>query len=523
MKRREFIQFLGGTSLAASQMGMRSSCSQFKTLKKLPFVPVSPSKEDQLVLADGFNYEVMISWGEKINSAGEKFGFNNDYTALLPFKGKSDEAILWVNHEYPDPTFCSTRADRAKSTIDKERKEVGGSLLKVKKDSKTGNWNIDRESPYNRRLDMNTKIPFDSGVKIEGTNTAIGTGGNCAGGVTPWNTFLTCEEVYVMFYGDRDRVTRKFKREKLRWDLHYDHPPEHYGWVVEVEPLTGKAKKLTGLGRFFHECATTVALSDGRAVCYMGDDTENQCLYKFIASKPGSLEEGELFVADTDAGKWISLDRNKQEILKKTFKNQLEVSIYTREAAKLVGGSPQNRPEDIEINPRNNDVFFTLTNNKLKNNWHGSLLKISPKNGNHESEQFSSKTFLVGGESAGFSSPDNICFDPKGNLWLASDVSGSKLGKGPYAAFPNNGLYYIPMAGPLMGNVYQVASAPVNAEFTGISFTPDGKRMIVSVQHPGEKSKSLKDLKSHWPEGGSSIPRPAVVQISGPSLEKLLS
>ena len=46
----------------------------------------------------------------------------------------------------------------------------------------------------------NTKIPFANGVKIKGTNIAVGTVSNCAGGKTPWNTFLTCEENYQMVY-----------------------------------------------------------------------------------------------------------------------------------------------------------------------------------------------------------------------------------------------------------------------------------------------------------------------------------
>ena len=67
------------------------------------------------------------------------------------------------------------------------------------------------------------------------------------------------------------------------------------------------------------------------------------------------------------------------------------------------------------------------------------------------------------------------------------------------------------------------ASAPVDAEMTGISFSPDFKTLLLSVQHPGEQSKSLAQLTSHWPSGGSSIPEPAVVQIYGETLDRLMS
>ena len=128
---------------------------------------------------------------------------------------------------------------------------------------------------------------------------------------------------------------------------------------------------------------------------------------------------------------------------------------------------------------------------------------------------------MAGGEQTGFSCPDNMAFDPAGNLWFTSDISGSAIGKTPYEAFKNNGLYVVPRFGTQVGEVIQVASAPYDAEFTGPFFTPDGKTLFVSVQHPGETSDSLDNLSSHWPEGGDAIPKPSVITIQGPSLEAL--
>ena len=87
--------------------------------------------------------------------------------------------------------------------------------------------------------------------------------------------------------------------------------------------------------------------------------------------------------------------------------------------------------------------------------------------------------------------------------------------------FGNNGLYFIPMSGPHYGKPLQVASAPNEAEITGMSFSKDFKTLFCSIQHPGEKSKSLEQLTSTWPHGKNQIPRPSVVQINGPLLEKL--
>ena len=47
---------------------------------------------------------MLLSWGDEI-APGLKFGFNNDYLAFIPLDGKTNEGILWVNHEYPSPFF----------------------------------------------------------------------------------------------------------------------------------------------------------------------------------------------------------------------------------------------------------------------------------------------------------------------------------------------------------------------------------------------------------------------------------
>jgi secreted PhoX family phosphatase len=195
-----------------------------------------------------------------------------------------------------------------------------------------------QNSNYNRRLTGTTKIKFSGGIKVQGSRYAIGTFANCAGGVTPWNTVLTCEENYQDFYGDRNSRGKRISKGQYHWENFYKRPPEHYGWVVEVDPVTGEAQKHVSMGRFSHESATCIKGKDGRTVVYSGDDKAGEFLYKFIADKPGSLVKGELFVANTEKGQWISLDRNKQPKLKKRFKTQLDVLIYCREAARLLGG-----------------------------------------------------------------------------------------------------------------------------------------------------------------------------------------
>lgn len=509
--RRDFVKFMGGTTAAITSLGL-VSCQEevLNSQEKFSFSDV-----DDFLLAPGFEYDLIISFKDKISDK-DTFGANNDYTC--PIKISDDELILWVNHEYPDfliGSRWSPGVERTREMIDSERYSVGGSLIHLKK--RQGRWDLVYNSPYNRRLNANTMIPIISDRPIQGKTVAQGTFANCAGGITPWNTVLTCEENYDMFYGERVRATGERKPSRIGWENFYDNPPEHYGWVVEVNPKTGEAKKLTGIGRFAHECATCIPTKDGRVAVYSGDDRNNQFLYKFLSDKPDSLEKGELFVADVLGGKWMSLNIDKQPILKKNFKDQTEVLINCREAGKLLGATPLDRPEDIEIHPKTGDVFVTLTNNKERGNYHGSILKLSETGGDHTSMTFKAGDFLVGGED--FSCPDNMGFDRFGNLWFATDISGGSMNKPPYSKFKNNGLFYVPMSGPNAGKVMQVASAPTDAELTGISFSPDGKTLFLSVQHPGEKSKSLDKLTSHWPKGGSEEPLSSVIQIRGKLLE----
>ena len=511
MNRREFLQFLGVSGVLATLPGCSTQSSSLTS--SLPHLP--PILEDKLITASGLDYKILIRWGDKIN-ASEKFGYNNDFIAFHPLE--KNRGILWVNHEYINPKFINGE-ERTKKNVDSELKEVGGSLLEVIQ--KDGEWQVIKDSKFNRRLDANTRIPFAWDKKIAGSNVGIGTMGNCAGGYTPWGTFLTCEENYDMFWGDRNRKGLKTEKSWVEWDKFYPRAPEHYGWVVEIEPLTGKSKKLVSLGRCAHECAAVTKGKNGKAVAYTGDDAAYEHLYKFISDSSDSLEKGKLYVANLEKGQWISLQREDHPVLMKTFKDQTEIQIFTREAAKLVGATPLDRPEDIEFDPLNGNVLVTLTNNKTNNNYHGSILKIMEDNNDPASLTFKHGTFLAGGAKHGFACPDNMVFDPQGNLWFTTDMSGGDVDKGAYKGYGNNGLFVFIRSGRHQGEVIRVASAPVDAEFTGPCFSPDHKTLFLSVQHPGEYSESMAKLSSHWPDGGN--PKPVVVTMQGPLLDKIVS
>ncbi len=502
--RREFLEFLGGSAATLSLPGIAWAAPKALT-------GLLPSTKDELGIAPGFKVDVILRQGDLLNKKGDRFGDHNDYTAFFP-TGK-DEGVLWVNHELFTPLFISGRLhgdkNPTKEQVDLERKQVGGSLVKLKRNGK-GAWEMVFDDPLNRRIDATTPIQIVSEEPIAGTKTAIGTLANCSGGRTPWNTVLTCEENYEGFYAPGSDAA---------WEKFYPMPIEHYGWVVEVNPLTGEARKLTAMGRFVHEGARVVVAKDGRPVAYMGDDANDQCLYKFIGDKPGSLESGKLYVADTKAGRWLLLDREAHPELKKRFKSHTELLIGTREAAAIVGGTTLNRPEGIDIHPKLGYVVLSLTNNAGKKDLFGSILKVEEKNGDHLSLEFKASTLAAGGPELGFACPDNLVFDGKGDLWFGCDVSASKLNKAEYVPFGNNAFHYLPLSGSAAGKPVRVLIAPNEAEITGPSWADGGKSLFLSVQHPGEYSKSLKELTSRFEfDAERGVPRSAVIVLTGGNL-----
>ncbi|MCB0793493.1 MAG: DUF839 domain-containing protein, partial [Flavobacteriales bacterium] len=256
--RKEFIAFLGKASLGAAvappflvRCGMNSaplpsqalSAEHVQRLKDLVLESLEPSDADDLLLTSGLDHHVVVKWLDRIND-DDTFGFNCDFNCFLPFDEEDpNDGLLWVNHEYPDPLFVSgynftdPQRVRTKEQVDKEMYSVGGSIVRVRKEN--GKWQVVPNDPHNRRITAHTPIRLNWDAPIKGKNTVIGTHSNCAGGITPWKTFLTCEENYYECYGETqhhsDGSTTLIPSD-YGWEQYYDHPPEHYGWVVEIDP-----------------------------------------------------------------------------------------------------------------------------------------------------------------------------------------------------------------------------------------------------------------------------------------------
>lgn len=501
------------------------------------FIPISPSDEDKLILPEGFDYRIIRKWGDKISET-ENFGYNNDYVAYLPIDflegGKnSEDGLLVVNHEFPSPLFINGYSDddfrknkiKTKDEVEAEKKSVGISVFRVKKEK--GKWFFAEDEQYNRRLDANTLFKIKGKAagseELKSAEFAKGTLANCSGGLTPWGTMLSGEENFQDYYVSKNIW-------EYRWnDVESDFMLEHYGWVVEVDPFDKNSipKKRTSLGRFRHEnVAINISPTNKKqVVAYMGDDKVDQCVYKFISKNSYDekersnnmdiLDEGDLYTADFKNNKWQLIDKEKRDELKNNFRSQADVLINCDAAAKLVGGTECNKPEDIEINPIDNSVFISFTNNYKKEDFFGSIIRIIEKNSDPSELDFEWEVFSTGGVASGFSCPDNLTFDSSGNLWVLCDISASLLNKDMQKNFKNNSLFMIPTSGENKGKAFQFASGPSDCEMCGGNFTPDESTMFLSIQHPGENSTSLENLTSRWPNFGNDVPRPAVVAITG--------
>lgn len=504
------------------------------------FAPIEPSDLDELKAPNGFRVDYIAKWDEDLGSKGplgaEKFGFNCDFLAYFPINSlsggppNSDEGLLWVNHEYPSPLFVSGYNPRAgkktEQQILKEKHCVGGSILHIRRVN--GRWERVPGSEFTRRFTaLYPEIALTGPASM--LPAATGTLANCSGGRTPWFTALSCEENYQHY-------NAATATDGYRWS---DEPNQRiderlYGWVVEVDPFKQMPPvKHTAMGRFAHE---NVAIRhDGpnnKLVCYMGDDANDQYLYKFVSAgayrdnltrpqKSALLHTGTLYVADMRECRWKPLDLARSRPLRDVgFVTQAEVMVRCRDAAKAVGATPLDRPEDCEIHPLDKSLYVALTNNASHGNFWGQILRLIEDGGNPEGETFQYEIFLAGGPQSGLACPDNITFDRRGNLWVGCDMPTGLLNKNPFRSFKNNGLFVVPTTGPNAGDAFQFASGPKECEMTGPWFTENEETLFLAIQHPGEESKSddPKGWTSTWPDGvpgKPARPRPSVVAIQG--------
>ncbi len=625
------------------------------------FAPVAATNADTISLPSGYSWRKLIAWGDAIFDTvsdtfdpdaltraeqEQRFGQNNDMLALFaaeyafPPPRDQDRLVLCANNE------CATRelmfpavtadANFTAPQIEAMYAAIGVSVVELARED--GGWRA-RKSPApgqgkNRRITPFSPVRFSGPAAnhpwIQAASAVVnaaepgardgevscGTAANCAGGLTPWGTYLTAEENFdSLFAGHSSEIAdRSFAEQTYALDvLSHGYPaggfsaalapsqfriganpygPSLYGWIVEIDPHdpTAPPKKRTALGRKKNECANTAIGRDGRVAVYTGDDQRGEHLYKFVtrgrfdpnnrAVNMDLLDEGDLYAAqflEDGQGRWIKLTVDaanraaEEQESPIRFADQGDLVMRVRDAARFLGATPMDRPEDVEpvIDGEwrgDGTVLIACTNNNergfdgpgnprrespnqytAQNNLPGHILRIDEANGDTSAEHFSWDVFALCGDPdaqaltaptrAGapahvsvscngqptfsgdrFACPDNMFIDSTRRVWVATDGSDAVFGDCNDVVLATQ----VDAAAPRPVKRFLVG--PVGGEICGPLMTPDEHAFLCAVQHPGANDVSGGEfstlrwtgapINSHFPDGGDSWPRSAVVVIT---------
>ena len=443
---------------------------------------------------------------------------------------------------------------------------------------------------------------------------ARGTLNNCGTGKTPWGTFVSGEENWFGYFSrdarDNERRGRNDKSvvalnrygraagapsrhgwesagaedKFVRWNNSatgasaredYRNEMNTFGYIVELDPYdkSQALRKRSALGRMAHENVTFAKPVTGQpVVAYMGDDSRGEYIYKFVSdarweprdADPANrlaagdkyLDKGTLYVAKFKAdgtGEWLELSLRNLIVVANPdfeFKSDADIAIFTRLAADAVGATKMDRPEWAGVNPRNGEVYITLTNNsnraldgemsadaasprvykdmkgtrEQRGNVNGHIIRLAEAK--PAASVFKWDIYLFAAEAGAdsglinlsnlndnndLSSPDGLVFSPAtGICWIQTDdgaytdVSNCML----MAAIPGQvgdgsrkTLSYKRADGsekrvdtyvgraPTETTFKRFLVGPKGAEITGWCESPDGRAMFVNIQHPGESTK----------------------------------
>ncbi|MER8377064.1 PhoX family phosphatase [Mesorhizobium sp. M1406] len=562
--------------------------------------------DDKHHVAPGYDADVLLRWGDPLfadspefdpakqsaQAQAKQFGYNNDYVGYIAIDGSAEHGLLVVNHEYTNPHLMfpgivkivekdgkksAEVAPLSKEQVDVEMAAHGGTIVEIRKVS--GKWQVVRDGKLNRRITSNTEMALSgpvaghdrvktnadpSGAKVFGTLN------NCAGGVTPWGSYVMAEEnIHGYFSGDLPeghKEAANYKRLGIpegayEWAAHYDRfdlakePNEanRFGWIVEVDvnDPTSTPRKRTAMGRFKHEGAESIVAKDGRVVFYLGDDERFDYVYKFVtkaafnpndhAANKDLLDDGTLHVArfaDDGSVEWLPIVFGRGPLTTENgFASQADVLIETRRAADLLGATKMDRPEDIQPNAVNGKVYVMLTNNSKRKadqvdaanpraeNAFGHIIEISEDGGDFAAAKGKWEVLLKCGDptvadvgatfstattaNGWFGMPDNCAVDSAGRLWVATD------GQGPKATGRTDGLWAVDTEGSARATSKLFFRVPIGAEMCGPLFAPDDQTAFVAVQHPGDGGEDwepfgrpsyYEDLSTRWPDFKPDMP-----------------
>ena len=373
-------------------------------------------------------------------------------TGGAPDTSGNTRGLLVLNHENISQAYLHPNGPtnsggvRPEAEAIKEIEAHGVSVIEV---TRATSWSYVPTSTFNRRITPNTPMTFSGPVagsaQLRTVHSPTGTTGrgtinNCANGTMPWNTYLTNEENWVGYFrrnaGDAAvrsaaglakqniSLTRYGRGEGgtgnygwttvvpstpgdtrfAKWNItanaalaadgtaDFRNEIFHFGWVVEIDPFdpASTPRKRTALGRMNHEgCQIGRTVAGVRPAFYMGDDAQNEYVYKFVSGQPWVasdaartdrlavgdtyLDAGTLYVARLNAdgsGQWLPLVFGQNGLTSGNatypFADQADVLVNARLAADVLGATRMDRPEWTAVNPATGEMYCTLTNNSSR-------------------------------------------------------------------------------------------------------------------------------------------------------------
>jgi hypothetical protein len=294
-----------------------------------------------------------------------------------------------------------------------------------------------------------------------------GTIRNCAGGTTPWGTWLSCEE----------NVTRR------GGPLEKDH-----GWVFEVPALHEglvEPVPLRDMGRFFHEAA---AVDPETKIVYLTEDRHDGLFYRFLPKVPGKLAEGGKLQALALSGRYEGMDARNWSRRKIPIGIEMPVEWIDlqgvdsprrddlRKRGHALGATRFANAEGIHFG--RDELYFCVTSGGAIKS--GQIMRYVPGRGGAPDRL---QLFLESSDHATFNFGDNLTIAPNGHLIVCEDPywggSRSYLPREIDSSAP----CYLRGVTP-EGAVYDVARLHGKSELAGACFSPDGKTLFVNVMSP---------------------------------------
>ena len=444
MDRRRFIHTLAlAASAPALSVPTRAADAEIG--------PLRPDAGQILELPEGYSYTVVSRAGDLMDD-GLRVPEAHDGMAAFP--GKDGRIILVCNHELSPAqqdkgAFVGEFADLPEDVAAKLYDQGGG---------KTPGAGGTTTTVYN----PDTRATERQHLSLAGTEW------NCAGGPTPWGSWLSCEESFAS-PGMGMSAGRFVHRDK--WHGYVFEVPASEQGLVDPIPLRA-------MGKFEHEAA---AVHERTGIVYLTEDRHHSLFYRFMPKVPGKLRKGgklqaltidekpsfmthnwsvspNIVAGESLPVRWIDLE----------YVDPRENNLRLRGAAE--GAATFARGEGLCTDGEN--FAFTCTIGGSARLGQVFAYQPSPFEG-QANEQDSPGELTLIAEATHESilrNADNINFAPWGDLIVCEDTSSHC---GLVGIRPD-------------GSQYQLAdNAYSNSELAGVCFSPDGKTLFVNVQYPG--------------------------------------